>query len=164
MIERQGSAKKALLKIPDRIKPLVEEGLVDAVLLQLMSGKEAQVYLVRCGEEVRCAKVYKEANKRSFRQAVQYTEGRKVKNSRRARAMKKGSRYGRDQQEADWQNTEVDILRRLAAAGVRVPRPYNFLDGVLLMEMSSLPAHANSSSSAFASFKSGVSNPSLNQP
>jgi RIO kinase 1 len=123
------------LKIPDRIKPLVEEGLVDAVLRQLMSGKEAQVYLVRCAEEVRCAKVYKEANKRSFRQAVQYTEGRKVKNSRRARAMKKGSRYGRDQQEADWRNAEVDTLRRLAAAGVRVPRPYNFLDGVLLMEM-----------------------------
>jgi len=100
-----------------------------------MSGKEAEVYVVRCGEEVRCAKVYKEANKRSFRQNVQYTEGRKIKNSRRARAMEKGSRYGRQEQEQAWQNAEVDALHRLAAAGVRVPRPYNFLEGVLLMEL-----------------------------
>ena len=115
--------------------PLVEEGLVDEVMRQLMSGKEAVVYVVRCGEDVRCAKVYKEADKRSFRQAVQYTEGRKVKNSRRARAMEKGSRYGRQEQEAAWQNAEVDALYRLAAAGVRVPKPYNFHEGVLLMEL-----------------------------
>ncbi len=100
-----------------------------------MSGKEAIVYVVRCGEDVRCAKVYKEADKRAFRQAVQYTEGRKVKNSRRARAMEKGSRYGRQEQEAAWQSAEVDALRRLAAVGVRVPEPFNFLEGVLLMEL-----------------------------
>jgi RIO kinase 1 len=114
---------------------LVEEGLVDEVVGQLMSGKEAVVYIVRCGGEIRCAKVYKEANKRSFRQAVQYTEGRQVKNSRRARAMEKGSRYGRQEQEEAWQTAEVSALRRLAAVGVRVPQPYNFLDGVLLMEL-----------------------------
>jgi len=123
------------MKTPKRIEPLVEEGLVDEVLRKLMSGKEADVYVVRCGADIRCAKVYKEANKRSFRQNVQYTEGRKVKNSRRARAMEKGSRYGRQEQEQAWQNAEVDALHRLAAAGVRVPRPYNFLDGVLLMEL-----------------------------
>ena len=123
------------MKTPKRIEPLLEEGLVDEVIRQLMSGKEAEVYVVRCGEEVRCAKVYKEASKRSFRQSVQYTEGRKVKNSRRARAMEKGSRYGRQEQEQAWQNAEVDALHRLAAAGVRVPTPYNFLEGVLLMEL-----------------------------
>jgi RIO kinase 1 len=123
------------MKTPKRIEPLVEEGLVDEVMRKLMSGKEAEVYVVRCGQDIRCAKVYKEANKRSFRQNVQYTEGRKVKNSRRARAMEKGSRYGRQEQEQAWQNAEVDALRRLAAAGVRVPQPYNFLDGVLLMEL-----------------------------
>ena len=123
------------MKTPKRIQPLVEEGLIDEVLRQLMSGKEAEVYVVRCGEHVRCAKVYKEAAKRSFRQSVQYTEGRKVKNSRRARAMEKGSRYGRQEQEQAWQSAEVDALHRLAAAGVRVPRPYNFLEGVLLMEL-----------------------------
>ncbi|MBE0624061.1 MAG: serine protein kinase RIO [Burkholderiales bacterium] len=123
------------MKTPKRIKPLVEEGLVDEVVRQLMSGKEAEVYVVRCGEDTRCAKVYKEAEKRSFRQNVQYTEGRKVKNSRRARAMEKGSRYGRKEQEQAWQSAEVDALHRLAAAGVRVPRPYNFLEGVLLMEL-----------------------------
>ncbi len=123
------------MKTPKRIEPLVEEGLVDEVMRQLMSGKEADVYVVRCGEDTRCAKVYKEAIKRSFRQNVQYTEGRKVKNSRRARAMEKGSRYGRQEQEQAWQNAEVDALHRLAAAGVRVPQPYNFLEGVLLMEL-----------------------------
>ena len=123
------------MKIPKRIEPLVEAGLVDAVIRQLMSGKEAMIYVVRCGEEVRCAKVYKEANLRSFRQSVDYTEGRKVKNSRRARAMEKGSRYGRKAKEEAWQSTEVDALYRLAAAGVRVPEPYDFADGVLLMEL-----------------------------
>jgi len=125
----------APMKIPKRIEPLVEDGLVDAVIRQLMSGKEAMVFVVRCGEEIRCAKVYKEANKRSFRQSVDYTEGRKVKNSRRARAMEKGTRYGRKAQEQAWQSAEVDALYRLAAAGVRVPKPYNFHEGVLLMEL-----------------------------
>ena len=100
-----------------------------------MSGKEATVYVVRCGEEIRCAKVYKEANKCSFRQSVDYTEGRKTKNSRRARAMEKGSKYGRQATEEAWQSAEVDALYRLAAAGVRVPQPYNFHEGVLLMEL-----------------------------
>ncbi|MBI5330219.1 MAG: serine protein kinase RIO [Betaproteobacteria bacterium] len=123
------------MKIPKRLQPLLEDGLIDAVLRQLMSGKEAMVFVVRCGEEVRCAKVYKEANKRAFRQSVEYTENRKVRNSRQARAMAKGTRYGREAQEEAWQSAEVDALYRLAAAGVRVPTPYNFHAGVLLMEL-----------------------------
>jgi RIO kinase 1 len=123
------------MKTPKRIQPLVEEGLIDSVTRQLMSGKEATVYVVRCGEETRCAKVYKEANQRSFRQAASYQEGRKVKNSRQARAMEKGTRYGRKMQEEVWQNAEVDALYRLAAAGVRVPKPYICFEGVLLMEL-----------------------------
>ena len=123
------------MKTPKRIEPLVEDGLVDEVLRQLMSGKEAMVYVVRCGEEIRCAKVYKEANKRAFRQSADYTEGRKTKNSRRARAMEKGSKYGRQATEEAWQSAEVDALYRLAAAGVRVPQAYNFHEGVLLMEL-----------------------------
>ena len=123
------------MKIPSRLQPLLEDGLIDDVTRQLMSGKEAMVFVVTCGDEVRCAKVYKEANKRSFRQSVDYTEGRKVKNSRQARAMQKGSKYGRESQEAAWQSAEVDALYRLANAGVRVPTPYNFYEGVLLMEL-----------------------------
>ncbi|MCU1718230.1 PA4780 family RIO1-like protein kinase [Pseudomonas sp. 5P_3.1_Bac2] len=123
------------MKTPKRIEPLVEAGLVDEVVRPLMSGKEAAVYVVRCGDELRCAKVYKEANKRSFRQAAEYQEGRKVRNSRDARAMAKGSKYGRKGQEDAWQNAEVAALFRLANAGVRVPKPYDFLEGVLLMEM-----------------------------
>jgi len=123
------------VKAPPRLQALIDEGLIDAVQRQLMSGKEAKVYVVRCGDETRCAKVYKEATQRSFRQAVDYTENRKVKNTRQARAMAKGTRFGRQAQEAAWQSAEVDALYRLAAAGVRVPRPYNFHDGVLLMEL-----------------------------
>ena len=123
------------MKPPERLQPLIDEGLIDTVVRQLMSGKEAMVFVVRCGDETRCAKVYKEATHRSFRQAVDYTENRKVKNTRQARAMAKGSRYGRESQEAAWQSAEVDALYRLAAAGVRVPKPHNFHDGVLLMEL-----------------------------
>ncbi|GAA6173326.1 serine protein kinase RIO [Colwellia sp. KU-HH00111] len=123
------------MKIPKRIQPLVDDGLVDAVVSQLMSGKEATVYMVRCGDNIRCAKVYKEANKRSFKKAAQYQEGRKSRNSRRSRAMEKGSKYGRKQQEQAWQNAEVDALYTVAEAGVRVPQPYGCFDGVLLMEL-----------------------------
>ncbi len=123
------------MKIPKRLQPLVEDGLIDEVLNQLMSGKEATVYRVRCGDEIRCAKVYKEANKRSFKKAAQYQEGRKSRNSRRARAMEKGSKYGRNQQEEAWQNAEVDALYTLAENDVRVPQPFGCFDGVLLMEL-----------------------------
>ena len=123
------------MKVPQRLLPLIEEGLIDEVLSQLMSGKEATVYVVRCGDELRCAKVYKDAKQRSFKNAVSYTDGRKVKNSRQARAMEKGTRYGRQMQEEAWQNAEVDALFRLANAGVRVPQPYICTDGVLLMEL-----------------------------
>jgi RIO kinase 1 len=123
------------MKTPKRLLPLIEDGLVDEVLGQLMSGKEATVYMVRCGSEVRCAKVYKEAAQRSFKKAVQYQEGRRVRNSRRGRAMEKGSKFGRDPQEEIWQSAEVDALYKLAAAGVRVPEPYGCFNGVLLMEL-----------------------------
>jgi RIO kinase 1 len=123
------------MKAPARLQALMDEGLIDSVVRQLKSGKEADVYVVRCGDETWAAKVYKEANKRGFRQAVDYTENRKVRNSRQARAMTKRTAYGRQQQEAAWQSAEVDALYRLAAAGVRVPRPSNFHDGVLLMEL-----------------------------
>ena len=123
------------MKPPKRLQSLLEEGLIDSVVRQLMSGKEAQVFVVRCGDDTRCAKVYKDATQRSFRQAVDYTENRKVKNTRQARAMAKGTRFGREATEAAWQSAEVDALYRLAGAGVRVPKPHNFCDGVLLMEL-----------------------------
>lgn len=123
------------MKIPKRIQPLVDDGWIDEVISRLMSGKEADIYVVRCGSDIRCAKVYKEAAKRSFKKAAQYQEGRKVRNSRRGRAMEKGSKFGRKQQEEIWQNAEVDALSRVALAGVRVPETFGCLDGVLLMEL-----------------------------
>ena len=123
------------MKTPKRIQPLIDDGLVDKVLRQLMSGKEATVFVVQCGEHIRCAKVYKEASKRSFKQAVLYNEGRKVRNGRRTRAMEKGSKFGRQEQEKVWQNAEVEALYKLADAGVRVPQPYGCFEGVLLMDL-----------------------------
>jgi RIO kinase 1 len=123
------------MRPPQRLQALIDEGLIDAVVRQLMSGKEATVYVVRCGDETRCAKIYKDATERSFRQAVDYTENRKVKNSRQARAMAKGTKFGRAATEEAWVNAEVDALYRLAAAGVRVPKPHAFFEGVLLMEL-----------------------------
>ncbi len=123
------------MKIPKGLIPLVEDGIVDTVVRQLQSGKEATVYIVTCGGKIRCAKVYKQAQQRGFHKAVEYTEGRKSRNSRNARAAGKHTRHGRKVQEAEWKNAEVDALYRLADAGVRVPTPYGVFDGVLLMEL-----------------------------
>ncbi len=123
------------MKIPARLAPLLEQGLIEEVVRPLMSGKEAAVYIVATREGYCVAKVYKEAEHRSFRQRAAYTEGRQVRNSRQRRAMEKGSRYGKEQNEAAWQTAEVDALYKLGAAGVRVPRPRIFSDGVLLMDM-----------------------------
>jgi RIO kinase 1 len=123
------------MKPPKRLKNLIDEGFIDEVCSRLMSGKEADIFIVRCGSDIRCAKVYKEAAKRSFKKAAQYQEGRKVRSGRRARAMAKGSTYGRQQQEEIWQNAEVSALSRLSNVGVRVPKTFGCIDGVLIMEL-----------------------------
>ncbi len=123
------------MKIPAGLQPLLDDGIIDEVIRQLKSGKEAAVYVVRTGSEVRCAKVYKDMAQRSFQQRAQYQEGRKVRGSRQARAMAKSTRFGRKEQEAAWKNTEVDALYQLVAAGVRVPQPFGFFEGVLIMEL-----------------------------
>jgi RIO kinase 1 len=123
------------MKIPKGLQPLIDDGMVDAVVRRLKSGKEASVFIVACGNDERCAKVYKEAEHRGFHKLAQYQEGRRTRSSRDARAMGKGKRHGRRVQEAEWKNAEVDALFRLANAGVRVPAPYLVHEGVLLMEL-----------------------------
>jgi RIO kinase 1 len=123
------------MRMPSRLQPLLDANLIEDVVGQLKSGKEAEVYVVLSNGEYRCAKVYKEANNRSFKNASQYTEGRKSRNSRDSRAMNSGSRHGRKERESEWQNTEVEALTMLAAAGVRVPRTYDYYEGVILLEM-----------------------------
>jgi RIO kinase 1 len=123
------------MKIPNSLQPLIDDGFIDSVVRRLKSGKEASVFIVACGDELRCAKVYKEAENRGFHKLAQYQEGRKTRNSRDARAMGKRGRHGRRVQEAEWKNAEVDALFRLANVGVRVPRPYLVHEGVLLMEL-----------------------------
>ncbi|HQY49634.1 MAG TPA: PA4780 family RIO1-like protein kinase [Thermomonas sp.] len=123
------------MKTPTGLQPLIDDGVIDAVLRPLKSGKEAAVYVVRAGDQIRCAKVYKDMAQRSFQQRVQYQEGRKVRGSREARAIGKASKYGRKQQETAWKNTEVDALYQLRDAGVRVPEPYGYFHGVLVMAL-----------------------------
>ncbi len=123
------------MKTPQGLQALIDDGVIDEVMRPLKSGKEAAVYVVRSGDDVRCAKVYKDMAQRSFKQRVQYQEGRKVRGSREARAIGKASKYGRKQQETAWKNTEVDALYQLAEAGVRVPQPYGYFHGVLVMEL-----------------------------
>ncbi len=123
------------MKTPKGLQDLVDEGVIDQVLRPLKSGKEAAVYVVRCGEEIRCAKVYKDLGQRSFQARVQYQEGRKVRGSRQARAIGKASKFGRKEAEEAWKNAEVDALYQLAAAGVRVPQPHGYFNGVLVMEL-----------------------------
>lgn len=123
------------MKTPAGLQPLIDDGVIDEVMRPLKSGKEASVYVVRSGGDVRCAKVYKDMAQRSFQQRVQYQEGRKVRGSREARAIGKASKYGRRQQETAWKNTEVDALYQLRDAGVRVPEPYGYYHGVLVMEL-----------------------------
>jgi len=122
------------MRLPPRLVPLIEDGIIDSVVRPLMSGKEAQVYLVEAGGQLRVAKVYKSTQERSFRNRAEYTEGRSVRNSRDQRAMQKGSRHGRDRDEETWKEAEAQVIYKLAAAGVRVPRPYAFVEGVLVME------------------------------
>ena len=123
------------MKTPSGLQPLIDDGVIDEVMRPLKSGKEAAVYVVRAGGEVRCAKVYKDMAHRSFQQRVQYQEGRKVRGSREARAIGKATRYGRKQQEAEWKNTEVDALYQLRDAGVRVPEPHGYFHGVRVMDL-----------------------------
>jgi RIO kinase 1 len=123
------------MKIPAGLQPLIDDGIVDEVIRALKSGKEASVYVVRCGAEVRCAKVYKDMGQRSFQKRAQYQEGRKVRGSRQERAMSRSTSYGRKEQESAWKNAEVTALYQLAAAGVRVPKPFGYFNDVLVMEM-----------------------------
>ncbi len=123
------------MRTPPGLQALIDDGIIDEVVRQLKSGKEASVYVVRCGEQLRCAKVYKDMAQRSFQARAQYQEGRKTRGSRETRAMSKSTRFGRKEQEAAWKNTEVDALYQLVAAGVRVPQPYGFFNGVLIMEL-----------------------------
>jgi len=123
------------MKAPKDLQALIDDGVIDEVIRPLKSGKEASVYVVRSGTDIRCAKVYKDMAQRSFQARVQYQEGRKVRGSREARAIGKSSSYGRKQQEAAWKNAEVDALYKLIDVGVRVPRPYGYFNGVLVMEL-----------------------------
>ena len=127
--------QRNILKTPSGLQPLIDDGVIDEVLRSLKSGKEATVYVVRSGERLLCAKVYRDMGQRSFQKRASYQEGRKVRGSRQARAMGKSTRFGRKEQEAAWKNAEVDALYQLVAIDVRVPKPFGYFNDVLLMEM-----------------------------
>lgn len=129
------TAPPEIMKVPQGLQPLIDDGVIDEVVRSLKSGKEATVYVVRCGTQLRCAKVYRDMAQRSFQRRAQYQEGRKVRGSREARAMSRSTRFGRKEQEQEWKNAEVDALYRLVAADVRVPRPFGYFNDVLIMEL-----------------------------
>jgi RIO kinase 1 len=119
----------------DPLDILLADGVIDEVLGRLKSGKEANISLVRRGDDVLAAKVYKDRSTRSFKNNADYKEGRKVRNSRTQRAMDSGGRFGRDAAEQAWKSAEADALYRLVGSGVRGPVPVMFYEGVLLMEL-----------------------------
>jgi len=119
----------------DPINALIREGIIDEVISRLKSGKEADIYLVQHAGEIVAAKVYKERHARSFHNNSAYKEGRVIGNSRTQRAMAKGSRFGRKAEEEAWKEKESEVLHMLFDAGVRVPKPVLFYDGILLMEV-----------------------------
>ena len=123
------------MRVPDRLEPLLAHGVIEEVLRPLMSGKEAEVFLVVADGEERVAKVYKNAQFRSFQHRAEYTEGRGVRSSREQRAMNKRSKHGRSKTEDAWRSAEVDAIQLLRGAGVRVPEPFAFTEGVLVMEL-----------------------------
>jgi len=123
------------MKVPRSLQPLIDDGIIDAVVRRLRSGKEASVFVVECRGELRCAKVYKDAEHRGFHRLAEYQEGRKQRGSRDARALRNSGRHGRELQEAQWKSAEVAALYTLDRAGVRVPKPHGVFDGVLLMEL-----------------------------
>ena len=126
---------RGFMKTPPGLQPLIDDGVIDEVLRSLKSGKEATVYTVRTGTQIRCAKVYRDMGQRSFQKRAQYQEGRKVRGSRQARAMAKSTRFGRKEAESAWKNTEVDALYKLVEAGVRVPKPFGYFNDTLVMEL-----------------------------
>jgi RIO kinase 1 len=119
----------------DPLAPLVADGVVEEICARLKSGKEADLWLVRHGGALVAAKVYKAREARSFRNNAGYKEGRQVRDTRTQRAMDRGSRFGQAAAEEAWKAKEADALHALHAAGVRVPRPVMFYEGVLLMEL-----------------------------
>jgi len=133
--EKDADVPDDRMKTPPALQPLIDDGVIDEVIRPLKSGKEATVYVVRSGSERRCAKVYRDMAQRSFQQRSQYQEGRKVRGSRQTRAIGKKTRYGRKEEESAWKNAEVSALYQLTGAGVRVPRPYGYFNGVLIMEL-----------------------------
>jgi RIO kinase 1 len=133
--EKDTDVRNERMKTPPALQPLIDDGIIDEVIRSLKSGKEATVYVVRVGSEQRCAKVYRDMAQRSFQQRSQYQEGRKVRGSRQTRAIGKKTRYGRKEEESAWKNAEVNALYQLTSAGVRVPRPYGYFNGVLIMEL-----------------------------
>jgi len=123
------------MRVPPELEPLLDIGVIDEVIRPLMSGKEAQVYLVVSDGDTRVAKVYKDAGRRSFKHRADYLEGRRGRNTRSERAKGKRSAYGRAEIESAWRSAEHDAIQRLWRAGVRVPQPYDFVEGVLVMQL-----------------------------
>ncbi|RAX50402.1 serine/threonine protein kinase [Arthrobacter sp. AQ5-05] len=115
-----------------------DAGAIDTELGVLKTGKEADVFLIERATSdqhvLLAAKRYRSPEQRSFTRSSTYTEGRNVKRSRDARALKNGSTYGRIVEASRWANSEWQYLRLCFEAGAPVPYPVQIMGTEILME------------------------------
>ena len=122
---------------------------MDTELGILKTGKEADVFLLEravldepAHHVVLAAKRYRDAEHRNFQRSSIYTEGRRTRNTRDARALSKKTAHGRALAAGQWARAEWEVLVRLWCAGVPVPYPVQ-LDGTeILMELVSVDGSA----------------------
>jgi RIO kinase 1 len=126
---------------------VTDRAAVDTDLGILKTGKEADVSLLRRAVPgtdgvVLAAKRYRGEEHRSFHRSTAYTEGRRTRNSRDARALAKKTQHGRSVAAGQWAWAEWEALKRFWAAGVPVPYPVQIDGTELLMELVAVDGEA----------------------
>jgi RIO kinase 1 len=119
---------------------VTDRAAVDTELGVLKTGKEADVFLLERAVPdgpgvVMAAKRYRGEEHRTFHRSATYTEGRRTRKSRDARALANKSRYGRSVAAGQWAWAEWEALKRLWTAGVPVPYPVQIDGTEILMEL-----------------------------
>lgn len=120
---------------------VTSSGAFDTELGIVKSGKEADLFLIEravpeaSGEScILAAKRYRGSDTSDFHRSAQYTEGRGMRRSRDARAVARGSNYGKAVAAGAWANAEFSALRTVFQLGVPVPYPVQVNETEILME------------------------------
>ncbi len=131
--------------VPDWL--VTDRAAVETELGVLKTGKEADVFLLERavpGTEgvVLAAKRYRDTEHRAFHRNAGYTEGRRTKDSREARAIAKKTAFGRQAAAGQWAWAEWESLQRCYSAGVPVPYPVQIDGTEILMELITVDSEA----------------------